>query len=121
MVTPVYPTPYTLRVRALTRGPVDDFGNATSEWVERDWAVYFIAPGAMDEPRGSSQVGSINRELSLIEYTIGAPESTDAPTEYDEVQVDGAWFKVNGRPKNFNRGPFGFRPGITVELRSENG
>lgn len=115
------PTPFTLRVRRVADGPVDDFGNATRVEAEHFWPVYFIAPGGMDEPVATSRSGSANRDLSIVEFTIGSPESPLAPTEYDEVEVDGTWFKVNGRPKNWNRGPWGFAPGIIVELRIENG
>lgn len=109
------PTPHTVRVRRITEGPPDVLGIPTQVTTEHDWAVYFIAPGAMTEPNEP------NRDLSLIEHTIGAPASADVPTEYDEVQHEGEWFKVNGRRKDYDLGPFGFEPGVIVELVRANG
>lgn len=110
------PTPYTLRVRTVTPGAEDEFGNPTETMTERDWHVHAVAPGAMSDP------AQPNRDLSLIAYTILAPASADAPGEDDEVQVDGEWLTVNGRPSDWTRGPWVFPDaGVTVELARANG
>lgn len=108
------PTPYTLKVKSTTDGTPDDFGNPTTTESIRDWPVYFIAPGGMQEQ------GMGSRDLSVVVFTVGAP-AVDVPTEYDQVLVDGQWFGVNGHPRDWTRGPFGFKPGVTVELRVANG
>ena len=110
------PTPFTLRVRSTTTGAPDEFGNPTTTTTERDWPVHGIAPGAMSDP------AQPNRDASLIAYTVLAPKSTDAPTEADEVLVDGEWLAVNGRPSDWTRGPWPFPgAGLTVELSATNG
>lgn len=110
------PTPYTLRVRSVTDGPDDDFGNPTKVTVERDWRVHDIAPGAMLEP------GEPNRDASQVRYTIHAPKSAAAPTERDQVLLDGDWLDVIEKPSDWTRGPWGpGNAGLSVELGVTNG
>lgn len=111
------PTPYTVRVRTLTAGPVDDFGNATEAWVEADWKVHGIAPGAMDEP------GQANRDLSLVAWTIYGPAPSPVAAS-SEVRLPGdtAWMTVDGEPKDWTRGPWEHpTAGVVVELRRADG
>ena len=111
------PTPYTLRVRDLTAGEVDDFGNATQVWTERDWSVHAIAPGVMDEP------GEANRDLSLVVWTVYGPLA-GAPHASAQVRLPGdqEWFLVDGEPKDWTKGPW-LHPtaGVVVELRRADG
>lgn len=110
------PTPYLLPVREPVTGDPDDFGNATTTWVEHTWAVHGVAPGAMVEP------GQPNRDLSLILYTVYGPVK-DAPFSEDaEVMVSGEWLPVNGRPRDWTQGPWA-NPvaGVVVELRRAEG
>lgn len=117
----IYPTPHTLAVRTVTYGPDRDTkGNLVRHVTEHPWPVYLIHAGAMRDSVGT--VGAEpNRDASTIAYTIGAPETPAVPTKDDEVQVDGRWLRVNGTPKNRNRGPFGFTPGVMVELLEVTG
>ena len=111
------PTPYTVRVRTLTTGPADDFGNATETWAEADWKVHGIAPGAMDEP------GQANRDLSLIAWTIYGPAPSPVAAS-SEVRLPGdtAWMKVDGAPKDWTLGPWEHpTAGVVVELRRADG
>src|SRR5690242_8001151 len=110
------PTPFALRVRSSATSGADEFGNATASTTERDWHVHAIAPGAMSDPFQP------NRDVSLVAYTILAPASDDVPTEADEVQVDGEWLPVNGRPADWTRGPWAAgNAGVSVELAAANG
>lgn len=109
------PTPWTLTVRTRTEGELDDFGNATSTTSEHEWPVHFIAPGALTD------VDDGTRDLSKVAFTIGAPKSDRVPGYRDEVLVDGVWYSVNGAAKDWTRGPFGFAPGVTVEVEASNG
>lgn len=109
------PTPYTLLVREPTPGPVDEFGNASETWETRGWVVHGVAPGAMTEPEES------NRDLSVVAFTVLAPAGA-IPGERAQVQVDGTWFDVDGRPRDYSRGPWDFpEAGVTVELRYADG
>lgn len=110
------PNRHTVRVRRLTAGPPDEFGNPTPGWVEHDWRVRQIDPGASAEPFEP------NRDLSQIVFSIHAPASPDVPGERDEVLVDGEWFAVDGRPSDYTRGPW-MNPaaGVVVLLRRAEG
>lgn len=110
------PTPYTLRVRRRASGEEDDFGNAGPTWVEHDWQVRQIDPGASVEPFEP------NRDLSRILFTIHSSKSGDVPGERDQVRVDGEWFLVDGRPSDYTRGPW-FNPvaGVVVMLSRVEG
>lgn len=111
------PTPYTVRVRTLTLGEPDDFGNATEAWAEADWQVHGIAPGAMDEP------GQSNRDLSLVAWTIYGP-SPSPVTASSEVRLpgDSLWLNVNGTPKDWTLGPWEHpTAGVVVELGRADG
>lgn len=110
-----FPTPYILRVRRSTEGELDEFGNATSTTSEHAWPVGFIAPGAL------SDVDDGTRDLSKVAFTIGAPKTELVPGYRDEVLVDGVWYSVNGAAKDWTRGPFGFAPGVTVEVEASDG
>lgn len=104
-----------VRVRELVDGEPDDFGNPVPTWVEGDWPVSGIAPGAMDEP------GQSNRDLSVVVWTLYGPKSGGYPkSSQAEVMVpfDGEWFPVNGHPKDWTLGPWSHpTAGIVVELR----
>lgn len=109
------PTPWSLAVRTRTEGELDEFGNATTTTSEHEWPVSFIAPGALTD------VDDGTRDLSKVAFTIGAPKSDRAPGYRDEVRIDGTWYAVNGAPKDWTRGPFGFAPGVTVEVEVVDG
>lgn len=110
-----FPTPYTLRVRRSAVGEPDEFGNATDEASEHDWPVYFIAPGAIADADDGT------RDLSRVAFSVGAPKGDLLPGAYDTVLVDDEWLNVNGIPKDYTRGPWGFSPGVVVELEVAHG
>ena len=106
----------TLTARSFTGSGVDDFGNPVKTWVERDWIVSGMAPGAVQDPMQP------NRDASVVAWTVYADAAAATPTDADQVLVDGAWLAVNGRPADWTRGPFGTGPGgVVVELRKVDG
>ena len=110
------PSPYTVRVRTATAGDEDEFGNPSTVWAEHDWAVRSIDPGA------SVELYQPNRDLSRIVYSIHADKSPQVPDAGAEVLVDGEWFKVDGHPDDYTRGPW-VNPvaGVVVMLRRDEG
>jgi hypothetical protein len=110
------PTPYALPVREPVDGAPDDFGNVTRTWAERSWAVHFVSPGAMAEP------GHPNRDASTIVYSVAGPKAGAPSSEHAEIKVDGEWFPVDGRPKDWTRGPWSHpSAGVVVELKRVEG
>lgn len=109
-------TPWVVGVKRLVSNGEDAHGNPTRTYADPVMLpCYFVAPGAVSEP------GDSNRDLSVVEFTVGAPAHRNMPTEYDRVLIDGAEYDVNGRPANHNRGPFGYEPGFTFELKAVEG
>lgn len=95
------PSPYTLQVRTRTSTTDDGLGNVDTEWsAERPWNVRQIDPGQSAEPYLP------NRDLSSVEYAVHAGKTGDVPGEDDQVQVDGVWFDVDGKPADWTRGPW---------------
>lgn len=107
----------TLSVLRRIPGATDAHGNpVTAYGTGTQWEVWALAPGSMQEP------GDPNRDLSLIVWTVYAPNNADAPTEYDRVIVDGEEFEVDGRPQDWTRGPWPHpTAGVVVELRRAEG
>lgn len=107
----------TLQVRRYSSSTKDAHGNTAAVFGEpQDWTVRGLAPGSMEEP------GRTNRDLSVIEWTVYADRSNDAPTERDRVLVDNEEFSVEGRPSDWTRGPWATPgAGIVVELRRPEG
>lgn len=110
-----YPTPHTLSVKAMTDGPPNEFGNTTKVASVHTWQVYFVAPGSISETDDGT------RDLSKVAYSIGAPSGPDVPGVADLVTIDGTDYKVSGVPANWDRGPFGFAPGVVVEVERADG
>lgn len=106
-----------LGVRRYAGASKDAHGNATTTYGDPfDWEVHGLAPGAMGEP------GVLNRDASEVEWTVFAAKSSKVPTERDLVVVDGQDFAVEGRPKDWTRGPWQHpTAGVVVELRRLEG
>lgn len=107
---------FTLQVRSPGDGTAtDDLGNPIGESTPREWTVWGIAPGKQGEPAAAE------REAVPVEWTIYAPKA-GAPTALDQVEVDGDWLEVNGKPQDWTRGPYGpGAAGVVVELRAVQG
>lgn len=107
----------TLAVRRYQSGSIDAHGNAVPSWGDPEpWIVRGYAPGAMAEPTEP------NRDLSLIEWTVYADASDEAPRERDRVVLAGEEYAVEGRPADWTKGPWPHpTAGIVVELKRAEG
>ncbi len=105
------PTPWTVDVLAYLGTTDDDFGNETPGWstTPRTEPVYGWAPAGSDEVNGTRH--TVTADLQLY-----APPSFTANPR-DRVVVDGRTYEVDGEVEDFGRGPFGFVPGVRVNLR----
>ena len=98
-------------------GEKDAHGNPRVTYADSTpWPVHGLAPGANVEGEQP------NRDLSVVEWTVYAPASDEAPGELDLVVVDGEEFEVEGRPSDWTRGPWGHpTAGLVVLLRRPTG
>ncbi|MBP2211088.1 hypothetical protein JOJ87_001432 [Rhodococcus ruber] len=109
------PTPYTVGVRTYTESGKDDRGNPVESWsAPVDHPVYGWSMPSSTEPK----VAGHNRVLVSLELLV--PPTFPAKA-HDRVVVDGEEFEVLGRPEDFNHGPFGFAPGLVVNLGRTEG
>lgn len=115
----MFPAPWTVDVLALKRDDdgnplTDDYGNKVEAFdPPRPEPVYGWAPAGSTEMTGwTSQVTA---DLQLY-----APPTFKA-TPQDHVVVDGRTYAIEGAVQDFNHGPFGFTPGVVVNLRRVTG
>lgn len=111
----MFPTPFTVGLRVWSEGPPDSRGDATDVWaapVERK--VYYIGPAGTSEPF------EVGRDAVTWDLDLGVPPAWSSSPK-DRVVVDGEEYTIEGRVQDFNKGPFGFRPGGVVRLRRVTG
>lgn len=106
---------YLVGVKRYETGGEDAHGNPidghaeTPVYVE----VYGIAPTTSTEPEPG-------RNLVVTGYTLLAPKGTNIGP-HDLVVIDGENYKVKGEVGDYNRGPFGYEPGVTISLTRAEG
>lgn len=106
-----FPTPWTVEVLPFLAGSEDDQGNPVDSWATSGTtqAVYGWAPAGTNESNASR-------------HTVTADVELFAPSDFscgprDRVKVDGRVYEVEGDVEDFDHGPFGFQPGVRVNLR----
>ncbi|MFT4081185.1 MAG: hypothetical protein QM638_01235 [Nocardioides sp.] len=107
----------TLQVKRRQIGALDAHNNPVVTYADPvDWEVWDIAPGASAEPWRT------NRDLSLILWTIYAPNDDSLPGELDRVVLDDVDYDVEGRAGDWTRGRW-YQPtaGAVVELKRAEG
>ena len=103
------PLPFTCLVVFVQAGAEDDWGNVEPTWadpVERD--CFWWSP--------SSSESSVDN-LGGVRATVDVVLVLDADVEVDPKDVftvNGRRFEVIGLPKDYDHGPFSFRPGLSV-------
>lgn len=96
------------------QGGEDAHGNAVEGYAAPvQVEVYAIAPSTSAEPESG-------RNLVVTGYTLLAPPGT-VIGPHDLVVLDGEDYKVDGDPGNWNRGPFGYTPGVSISLTRAEG
>lgn len=106
------PTPWVLTLRRFSTVVDDSHGNDIPVYGDPEpWPVHAYAPGANDEP------GVANRDLSMILWTVHAPAAEPIPRERDLVTLEGDDYRVDGRPRDWSKGPWPFpEAGVVVYL-----
>lgn len=115
-----FPTPYTVDVLHLQPAGQDDYGNDTETFgPAHTQRVYGWAPGGAGSARST-------READDARATVVTDLQLFAPAEFvcgaqDRVVIGGVTYFVEGNVEDFNHGPFGFRPGVRVNLQRVTG
>lgn len=87
------------------------YGNTTDAWATEPVVkrVYGWAPAGTNEATASRQTVTADLELyAPSDFTLDPR---------DRVRVMGRTYEVQGEVEDFDHGPFGFTPGVRVNLR----
>ena len=111
----MYPLAHAVTHRPYLAGTEDAHGNPTTGYgPSAEVRVYGWHTGQTTEP---SLAGHDRVEL---EGQVFAPGSF-RPGPLDLIVLGGEDFEVVGHPEDYNHGPFGFTPGVVVNVRRVTG
>ena len=104
-------TPWIIDVLPYIGTVEDAYGNTVDAWSETPTPtpVYGWAPAGTNESNASRHTVTADLEL------YGPPDFTLDPR--DRVVILGDTYEVLGAVEDFNHGPFGYTPGVRVNLR----
>jgi hypothetical protein len=109
------PTPYVVGVRKRVTGAKDAHGNkVVTHGATTFISVYSIAPAYSNEPFEAG------RQAVVTGLTVLAPSGTTID-EDDLVVIDDKNYEVDGEIASWDRGPFGFLPGVSITLKRVEG
>lgn len=111
----MFPLRHTIQHRAYLAGVEDAHGNPVTDYSDpADVQVYGWHTGQTTEP------GVAGHDRTEVEGQVFAPGSF-RPGPLDVVVLGGEDFEVVGHPEDYNHGPFGFAPGVVVNVRRVTG
>lgn len=103
--------------RVYTEGAVNARNDATFTWAPAvDVAVYGWAPVSPTEEHDAGR-----NPVEIVLQLFGPADSLSAVGPRDRFVVDGATYEVEGAVENFNSGPFGYEPGVRINLKRVEG
>lgn len=107
-----FPAPWTVQTRARILGEPDRYGEREESWGPPvDRKVYgWSPPGVEDE------IFSSNRDAVMQDLDVYAPIGFDVNPD-DQMIINGDTYRVLGGDRNFNYGPFKFRPGRAIRVK----
>lgn len=105
---------YTVGLRRWQPGARDERGNAQPGYAPTtDLPVYAIYPSTSTEP-------TTGRQDVVTGMTLLAPTGTLIGPQ-DLVVIDGETWQVEGDVADWSRGPFGWAPGVSINLTRAEG
>ncbi|EME14805.1 hypothetical protein [Rhodococcus triatomae] len=111
----MFPLRHTVDLLTTTAAGEDEFGLPIETGTQSTtYKVYGWAPVRSDEPRLAG------RDAVTVEVELFAPATFPAQP-HDRVLLGGRLFEVIGHAEDYNHGPFGFQPGLVVNLRRVEG
>lgn len=109
--------PFTAGHERWTPGEEDSHGNTTPAWLPPTAVRCFWWVPTTTEP----QSGPVNSDRAVADAVI-VIESGIPVDPRDRFILDGRRYEVVGEPKDYDHGPFGFRPGRRpIDLRRVEG
>lgn len=110
----MFPERFTVGHEALIKGAKDSMGvPIVSYSASVDVSVYGWASPSADDV--------IRPELSGVERDLDLYAKVGFTLPGDRVTVAGQLFTVIGYPEDYGTGPFGYRPGVRVNLKKVEG
>jgi hypothetical protein len=104
-----FPTPWTVQYLAYAGTTEDDRGNEIPAYAAPvDWKVYGWSAPQSSEPK----VAGVESVVVTLELFAPARPVGDQ----DRIVVNGDTYEVVGDPEDYDHGPFGFAPGMVVNL-----
>lgn len=122
-----YPTPWTVGWHHSSSGTPDGEGNPdtvyTPDLVDEDDE---LVDGTPVQVMGWAPASSTEPQLGRVEHDIDLycpPGTVGRPNDVVDLPVDrsAGRFEVVGWPLDWTKGPFGFTPGMVVQLRRVEG
>ncbi len=103
------PTPFTVLHRAYITDAEDAHGNPVDDWTPPTTVpVYgWAAPNSTEPKRAGIDAVVVTLQVIAPVFTAG---------DKDRVIVQGVEYDVVGDVEDWNHGPFGFAPGVVVNL-----
>lgn len=106
-----------LGLKVYSSVEADAHGNASDSWAAPvDWTVFGIAPRTAVPPEPSA-----DRSEVISGHAVYAPKTGTLPGPLDLVVIDGEDWRVEGELGDYTRGPFGYAPGVVVNLTRVEG
>ncbi|ASN67441.1 hypothetical protein 7S11_3 [uncultured Caudovirales phage] len=109
------PALFTVSVKAFKADSEDELGNPIESWAPPvPLKVYGWSAPRSTEPKLAGH------DRVVVDVELLAPEGFLVRPR-DRVLLEGGEFEVIGYPEDYNHGPFGFRPGLVVNLQRVEG
>lgn len=96
---------------------VDEYGNPVATFTDETRLVFgWWVPGS-DAPAGGNEVSTAGRDGVIADVAFLAPRfPVDDRDEFIIPEFSDQPLRVQGEPRPWDFGPFGFRPGMQVNL-----
>lgn len=105
----------TIEVMRYIGGIEDAHGNVQETWSAPETVnVYSIAPTQQIEPFEEG------RDVVVEKKTILAPSNVHIGP-HDKVRINTEEYKVDGGTQDWNTGPFGWTPGVSINIEKVSG
>lgn len=107
----MFPTPWTVDVLPYVGTVENEFGNTVDVWatVPVVEPVFGWAPAGTNESTASRQ--TVTADVELLAPSVFTLDPRD------HVRILGQTYEVQGVVESFDYGPFGYTPGVRVNLR----